>query len=175
MGARGPAPESIETAKLHGTYRHSRHGNRRPPKVGGRPRRPRALAGEARKFWDAVAPRLAAAGVVTVVDVHALQACAEMWARYRAASAACDADPTDKNARVAAVSYLQTWIGLAAKLGLTPADRQRLVVNPPAESDPLDEFLNRGRGVSAFARRRVGLMSAEDGDDVLRDMRQRDA
>src|SRR5262245_63957800 len=99
MGLRGPAPQSRTTLEARGSWRA--RGRVDPPGARGRPKRPRALAGDARKFWDAIVPGLVRFGVVGKLDAFALQACCELWGLYRRALAAAAADPADKNARVA--------------------------------------------------------------------------
>jgi hypothetical protein len=76
-----------------------------------------------------------------------------VWGLYRAAVEKAAADPLDKLARCAVSSYLAAWHSLAAKLGLTPADRAKLNVDlsqPDPEEIEFDRFVNEGTG-----RRRV--------------------
>jgi phage terminase small subunit len=105
------------------------------------------LSGPARKFWDEAVPGLVEAGVVGEIDSPAIVACCEAWALFRLAVAAAAKDPCDKDARAAVVAYLAQWVTLASKLGLTPADRQRLVAAAdPAGDDAVSEFA-RKRGL----------------------------
>lgn len=148
MGARGPAPKSASELKIAGTYREDRHGDRdQIPEAAGVPKKPRGLKGEAAKHWNAVVPQLVTTGAAKELDTSVLQALCEMWANYRACAEKMQQTPElaiDKNLRCAMLGYLAQWQQLAAKLGLTPADRQRLRV---AKSD-------KPEGVSAFARKR---------------------
>src|SRR5207244_4132962 len=116
-----PPPKPESELRLTGHFRRDRHAGRGdPPPASGAPKMPRGLSAEAAKFWRAVVPPLVKAGVLKELDTFAVQAAAEMWARYRAALALSDADPANKNLRVAVANYLATWERLAGKLGLTP-------------------------------------------------------
>jgi phage terminase small subunit len=108
------------------------------------PQKPAGLSAAAAAFWDAVVPRLCQADAVGEVDGFALQAAAEAWSLYRAALTAAAAEPTSKVARAAVVAYLGLWLTLAGRVGLTPADRQRLQLDlgdDAAEPDPFETFL----------------------------------
>jgi P27 family predicted phage terminase small subunit len=110
------------------------------------PKRPRNLAGEARKLWDSVVPQLAEAGILAAVDAAALTACCEAWQLYRLAADAALANPTNAEGRRAVEVYHRMFLAAAAKCGLTPGDRQKMKVPPPAKSGP--DFM------STFARDR---------------------
>lgn len=145
MGRRGPAPKSAAELKIRGTFREDRHAEREAiPEAAGVPVKPASLKGEAGKHWDAVVPQLVANGTAKEIDTPALVALCKTWGRYVACDAKLDKKPEDKNLGVRAESYLRQWLALAAKLGLTPADRQRLRVDKPQTPE----------GVSAFARKR---------------------
>src|SRR5262249_13419198 len=124
MGLRGPAPQSRATLEARGSWRAK--GRVDPPGAQGRPACPRSLSGDARAFWKAVVPGLVACGVAGRLAPFARRGAAEMWGRYRAVLAKAQAAPADKPARCAVAAYQSAWAGLAAKLGLTPADRARL-------------------------------------------------
>lgn len=140
----GRIPKSAAHHRLMGTYRSDRHAGRAHGPPPGEPQRPADLAGDAAAFWDAAVPVLVAGRAVGAIDAPSLQATAEVWGLYRAALTKATEDPIDKAARCAVTSYLGLWLTLAAKLGLTPADRERLRLDlsERAAADPFDEFLD---------------------------------
>ena len=111
-----------------GTYRSDRHGPRAadPLATDERPKRPRGLSGDARKFWDDVCEELIEKGIAKHIDGAALRLMADLWGKLQTVSKAADADPTDTNARRAVTTYAAEFSKMAARFGLTPADRQRL-------------------------------------------------
>lgn len=150
MGLRGPPPKPAEELKLRGTFRADRHADRdKVPKAEGTPKKPRHLKGEAAAHWRDVVPLLAGNGTAKQADTAALVALCETWALYRTCMELAEGDPAlavDKDWRIARNAYLAQWAALAAKCGLTPADRMRLRVGE-AEKKP--------EGVSGFARKRA--------------------
>jgi hypothetical protein len=93
-----------------------------------------------------VTPKLRRAGWVGRLDSFALEQAARTWALWRLSVTEAEHDPTSKVFRAAVVAYSGLWLTLAAKLGLSPADRQRLQLDL-ADAPPLDEldrkFFNR--------------------------------
>lgn len=83
---RGRARKSIEQLKLEGKYREDRHGAETQDVGGNPPVRPKGLAGEAKKLWDAITPRLVEVGIATDLDTQTLSSMCEWWAEYRAAA-----------------------------------------------------------------------------------------
>lgn len=153
MGARGPAPTPAKTLNMRG----SRRANNRPGQVSavGTPAKMADLDAEASKFWSAVTGTLKRAGWVGRIDSFALTMAAEVWSLYRSAVKAAAADPMDKKARAAVIAYSSAWLGLAARIGLTPADRQRLQLdlNVRADDDDLEKYIS-GRDDEIDVRRR---------------------
>jgi P27 family predicted phage terminase small subunit len=147
--SRPPLP--LHVHQLQGTYRKDRH-QPRPRLACAAPRAPAWLSAPAKAKWKDVARQLAAAGVLTGLDLDALAAYCEAFATWRAAAATVAAEgPTYKAdnglvKRHPAVAIMQqagrdlhSW---GDKLGLTPAARQRLRIEPPPEGDELDELFN---------------------------------
>lgn len=83
---RGRRAKSPEMLKLNGTYREDRHGDRADLQVGGEPKRPTHLKGEARKLWNTVVPVLVEQGYASELDSQSLTAMCEWWAEYRSAA-----------------------------------------------------------------------------------------
>lgn len=110
--------KSDAVKKLQGTGRADRD-----PKGRGEPvllSPPGWLTGAARKVFGEVAPLLADHGLTTLLDVHALSRYATAEARRREAENA--------GHHQAAIRYSKLAEMLGGKLGLNPADRQRLPV-----------------------------------------------
>jgi phage terminase small subunit len=141
MGLRGPPPTPKDALDARGSWRAKGRKQSRP--ASGVPVKPKDLPAEAARFWDAVVPKLRRAGWVGRLDSFALELAARTWALWRAAMVAAEADPTRKVFRAAVIAYSGLWLTAAMKLGLTPADRQRLQLDladaPPPEDD-LDRY-----------------------------------
>lgn len=147
MATAGRPPKPLEHHARDGTFRAHRHAGMAGVKATGKPVCPRCLSGEARKFWTLVVPELTQNGTVKRLDTAAVQAACETWALYRAAYQEAIADPLDKAARCAVVSYLALWERLAAKLGLSPVDRARLRADDGgADEDPRLKLLDPDTG-----------------------------
>ena len=94
--------------------------------MGGLPEKPAELTGDAGDLWDLILGEYAEAGPVKRLDGAALRACCELWALYRKAVKSAEADPIDKDTRIAVTSYYAAWERAAAKLGINPVDRRRV-------------------------------------------------
>jgi phage terminase small subunit len=112
--------------KLHtGKVYASRHGDRsREPQPTGKPIKPAGISKDAADHWDAVVPSLAETGVATAQDTPALVAMCEFRGEYERAKRRKAKDRTRLLMMVAAH---KEWINLAARFGLTPSDRARIV------------------------------------------------
>lgn len=150
MGSRGPAPQPVEKLKIAGQYRPSKHAGRAPPAAAGKPAAatdvPQRLKKYVNAFWRLIVPELTSNGTAARLDSMAIQGAAEAWALYRLAVKDAAKDPMDKLSRCAFATYLAAWMALAAKLGLTPADRQRLRTDDDAgkpDPDSIDQFARK--------------------------------
>jgi len=137
---RGRKPTPTAVHRLAGTYRPDRHGKRSDDIPATRPIKPRDIPKDAAKLWDALVPWLVQHGAVQAIDRTALELLCRLWALARASLAAAEATPLDKDARIAAVAYAARFESLAARFGLTPVDRARLVLNPPEVEQPKTRF-----------------------------------
>jgi P27 family predicted phage terminase small subunit len=133
---KGRPPKSLEQHQLDGTYRADRHGDAgQAVQPAGEPQMPLEFAGEARACWESVVAPLVALKVAKAIDQPALVALCEWWARYRLYSSRLDRPETidldvldqSRLVRIAANAWSE-FSRLAARFGLTPADRQRLRV-----------------------------------------------
>lgn len=136
---RGRPPKPLEQHALDGTYRPDRHGDQGAAvQAAGEPVMPADFSGEARACWESVVAPLVALKVARGLDQPALVALCEWWARYRRYAAAFDAPEAmeldvlhqTRLGSLAALAWDQ-FSRIAARFGLTPADRQRLRVDGP--------------------------------------------
>ena len=133
----GKHPKPTAEHIAAGTYQRCRHGNRMDAAGPvGRPTKPRKLAKDAARLWDAVVDYLAGRGVVDVIDATELEMMCRLWGLTRAAMAAAEKDPADKDARIAATSYAARFEAVASRFGMTPVDRARLTMK--AETKPAE-------------------------------------
>lgn len=125
----------------------------------GRPPCPKHLTGEARKEWNRVSRLLEKVGVLTHADRGVLAAYCQAWAKW------VDAETTLAGEELVLKSdkgnmYQSPWVGVArqamndmvklgAELGLTPASRVRLKVEPPEEEEDIAAQLFRMVGGKA--------------------------
>src|SRR5438105_2640109 len=120
---RKPAERHI----LHGSFRDDRHGDRADvPQLEGVPQKPRDLDAQGNWLWDLIIGAYAGKAVLAKLDTAHLRVTCEMWSLYRKAITAAKRKPTNKAARTAVVQYKSEFERAAAKLGLNPADRERL-------------------------------------------------
>lgn len=125
--ARHPQPR--EVAKLKGADRiHPERYRKQPPTVeyelGDAPEH---LTIEARKCWVEIST-YAPIGVLKGADRITLELASNLLAEYR------------NNPSEFAVGKYTHLIGLLARLGMTPADRQKLGTEKPKEGNPFEEF-----------------------------------
>jgi P27 family predicted phage terminase small subunit len=136
-------------AKLHlldGSYREDRHGAE--PEATGIPVKPTALKGAASKLWDELVPRFITSGIVTAWDTSTLFAMCQWWGRYLVAGKRLDALFASKKPAASDLHYFtkiadlagKAFDRLAARFGMTPADRARLRVQAQQKADPLAAF-----------------------------------
>jgi phage terminase small subunit len=137
MGLRGPPPTPKDALDARGSWRAKGRKQSRP--AAGVPVKPKDLPPAATAFWEAVVPKLRRAGWAGRLDSFALEQAARTWGLWRAAMVAAERDPTSKVCRAAVIAYSGLWLTLAAKLGLTPADRQRLQLDL-ADAPPPDDL-----------------------------------
>ncbi len=124
---KGRHPKSVAELKLHGTFRPGKHGDRlAEPAVEGLPEKPVGLKPDAEWLWDLVLAEYANAGPLKRIDTAAVMAACDLWSKYRAASKLADANPVDKETRIAVTAYYAAWERAASKIGINPVDRRRV-------------------------------------------------
>lgn len=142
-GNRGkrPIPEVVEPRRTD-----------KPPKC------PSWLNDEARKEWRRIVPELHELGLLSVLDVAALAAYCQSYARY----AEAEAFLTEHGATEQRVGKFDTMTVLRAEVylskiqlsfirqlcsefGLSPSSRARMILPKEKEEDPFDAFVEEGR------------------------------
>ncbi len=127
----------------------------RPGVPGAAPRCPRHLTPAARKEWDRLAPDLARMGLLTRVDVAALAAYCQTYARWCECEAIITRDGltlSDASGKITlhpaarhAEQLSKQIRALAVEFGFTPSSRGRIELpSPSAECDDFDNFLADG-------------------------------
>ena len=153
MRGRKPTPTAI--LRLHGS-RRARH--RREPEVKPRiPTCPLELDEVARAEWERITRELHRARVITRLDRAALAAYCSAWSRFiQAQQELQKSGPVVKSP--SGYPILNPWLSvlnasikqmttLLSELGLSPAARTRIRVEPPGPSSELDQF-TRDRSLS---------------------------
>lgn len=125
--ARHPQPR--EVAELKGATRvHPERYRKQPPEVAHElGEAPAHLSAEAQRCWFEIAT-YAPVGVLKGADRLSLEVLSNLLAEYRG-------DP-----EAFAVGKYTHLVGLLARLGMSPADRQKLGAEKPPEGNEFDEF-----------------------------------
>jgi hypothetical protein len=149
MGRRGPLPKPTAMRELEGDPGKLLHKRRREPKpkkvTGVYP--PRWLGRFARDEWQRIVPELERLGLLTVIDLGALEIYCDLFGRWRVARVKRDND----RAVLELANRLKQYI---AEFGLSPAGRVRIDADDPAMPaqpavKPREEGQAAGRVVDA--------------------------
>lgn len=144
----GRPPKPVAKHKLEGTFRSDRHGDRGDLLLDlpGSPQMPAGLGDDARELWVRVVTQLTRAKVAVEIDSSQLEAMCRWWARYlenerHACEFAHDIEAGDVYEKRAKRAW-DAFDKVAARFGLTPADRAKLKLpqDNSAKTDPLKEF-----------------------------------
>lgn len=125
-------PRKPKTIKLFEGNRTKEDLSYVEPTADGVPKRPKDLGGYGRHHWDLVLPQALKWGAGRV-DAHTLRALCQWWDVQQRALKAGDVNTAHKAATM--------WIRLAAKFGLSPADRAQMRTNPAEHRDELEQFI----------------------------------
>lgn len=141
MASGGHNRKPLSVLKLEGSYRSDRHEGV-GPKTGGEPlRKPDGMGEMAAALWDRIT--VIRRAWLCSSDAECLQALCECWELRCRSLVLLNTDPADKNARIAFKDYQTLFNQLAARFGLTPADRARLGEGSDAhaQKDEIEEML----------------------------------
>lgn len=89
------------------------------------------LPARAKAHFSAICEALVPCGVVRQTDGWALEAMARLWERFLLAIERMDDD--------AACKIVAKWSLMASKFGLTPSDRQKLIIDASSSPDEIEE------------------------------------
>ena len=132
------------TKELTGTFRKDQHNETEPilDALVAAPRCPSHLKGEAQKTWREMAKLLTAMGVLTAVDLHALEALCVVYARWVEAEVKLEEYGTmlSNAGRIYPSPYLRIADNSAKEMrawmnefGVTPSSRSRVRVDKKPE------------------------------------------
>lgn len=167
MAPRGRPRVPREVKVIRGTFRKDRNPEHEmePSKVPEVPKPPSYLGKYAKKLWKQLAPELYDAGILTVVDLPALEMCCDAYGQFRelrdAIHRPLDPDTGKKGKRTLAEymlgqnsqtmpeytnmkSAFQTFKSYLTEFGFTPASRNRIEIPEPKkpEEDPMGKLLD---------------------------------
>jgi len=131
--------------------------NKKEPKPKGMPKCPPHLDKVAKKEWKRFAPILNKLGLLTEVDGTAFAAYCQQYSTWvtisleiakirekKDALTVTDEDRLD-NLILRQRQTLQSIRAFSVEFGMTPSSRGRIQVGAGEKSDPMDEFLNKGK------------------------------
>jgi P27 family predicted phage terminase small subunit len=129
-----------ELHKLLGNYKPSRHG-KDALQMEDKPKKPRGLTKDEKWLWDQIMRAYEGKKVLAELDTALLLSCCQLWGLFRRAMEVIKINPTDKNSRIAAISYFQNFERVASRFGLDPAARAKLQVASGPPNDPMADLL----------------------------------
>lgn len=133
---RPPKPTALKV--LHGDFKHDpQKRNRNEPNVRGEIVAPENLTPQAKLMWDYLAPLLIKSGILTPPDVPMLAEFCEATVIVRLArvqvmryaTGQAEIAPGAASPFTSYVRAVNVMTNLGGRLGLSPADRSRLVVD----------------------------------------------
>ena len=154
---RGRKPKSNQAHKEEGTLRKDRHKPPSAPRdiLKALPFPPESMSEEGAEKWKLAGGQLVAAGILTELDLDALQNYCEAWSLYREAMRTIEKDgityegingPRKHPAVQIAETSWKTMLALQERLGLTPLARQRLRIEDGSEEkDKLAAFMEQAQ------------------------------
>jgi phage terminase small subunit len=136
-----PAAKSVETLKLHGTFRASRHG-RRPARTGALGLPSDWLDTTAKTWWRNHAEQLETNGVGKG-DVSMVESAATWFAIWRNTLSAIEAGDTEYRTWCRLSMAWKSFAVAAGRLGIGPTDRAKIKTDAKPASR-LQKFLKNG-------------------------------
>jgi len=158
MAGRKPKPTWLKDVSGNPGKRSQNKNEPKPARATSH-RAPAGLSPEAKKHWAIVAKQLADVGILTNLDKSALVVYCEAWARWRIATDHVHAEGmlvTQPGGYLAQNPYLSIankafdhLQKLMVEFGMTPSSRTRIEVPPAEQADPMEAFLQKGKGKRA--------------------------
>lgn len=144
MGSRGPLPKTEQALRLSGSWRGKKK-RRRCERPTAAPKKPVWLSKPAQARWRAVVAVLRENGTLRECDRDVIAAYCETWCLYEKLTRAAARMSIEQLSGDAVPALLHQahirLLGLTARLGISPADRERVRPAPPKTADPADKFL----------------------------------
>lgn len=132
MGFRGPVGLPPDKLKEIGQWKPNRHAGRQaPPVAQGVPTPPAGLADPGKTLWFQVVDHLQSQKLAGEVDSATIEMACRTYNLLKRAHDAAEADPLDKDARIAVNEYSRVFLAYSTKLGINPMDRQRMQQTEP--------------------------------------------
>lgn len=156
MGRRGPAPKPTPMKLLQGNAGKRAINKNEPKPQLKAPPCPAWLSPEAKREWRQLAPALERLGLLTEVDKAIFAVYCQSWAEWRASVDFLHGEGytfetpkgyVQQRPEVAIGQRARKdMIAFGSQLGLSPASRTRISVEPSeGKSDPFEEWRQRGR------------------------------
>ena len=138
MRGRPPKPKVIRT--LEGNRSQTPIPDEVP--ASGVPAKPEGLCEVASAHWDHVVEHVVGWGIAKSIDANALEQLCNYWALWKSLVPKAQANPSDKDIRIALIGYSDSWQKLASKFGMSPVDRAKLAITEAKKKDDFEnEFL----------------------------------
>ena len=117
-----------------------------PPPSAPRRKAPSFAAGSAagRQLDDVLGRTEPQGGVLQAIDTPLLKQLCECWSDLTATAAL----PEDANTIRLRVSLRRQYCEIAARFGMSPLDRQKILVDPPADENPFITFMQEQQGLA---------------------------
>ena len=147
---RGRKPKPTELKKLEGNPGKRPLNDEEPKPDPSMPPMPRGLVGEARKCWDALAPELNRLGLLTSIDVGALESYCRLYGHARECWRKSKTDGAivliggkpERNPWIAEAHRAEALLHkLRSELGLNATSRSRIAVKPSEDANDTLQFL----------------------------------
>jgi phage terminase small subunit len=140
MAGRPRKPTAV--LKAQGTFRAHRHDSRPATINDGGPQKPAWLTGEGEACWWLIVASLPP-GVLAKVDGLVLAGACQWWQLWREFGRQLAAGEGDAYKLIVQLSVAwKNFSQAAAKMGLSPVDRERLKIVEPEPADKKDRFFN---------------------------------
>lgn len=136
-----PAPKSVETLKLHGTFRKARHAGR-PGRTATLGKPPAWLDEIARQWWTDHAAQLEANGV-GVGDLSMIESAAKWYSIWRTTLATIENGDSEYRTWCRLSMAWKSFSTAASKLGIGPTERSR-IRGQVAPKNKLSRFIQNG-------------------------------
>lgn len=148
MAGRRPIPTALKV--IQGTFRPGKANQNEAKPPAGIPESPNHLSADALEEWNRIAPQLETAGLLTCIDMAALAAYCQLYARWQKAEREIEQHGetiTTPNGSL----QVSPWLSIssralaelrryAVEFGLTPASRSKTTAAPKKEAEKKGKY-----------------------------------